>query len=182
MQDPLFDKSTQEEFKAEYKAMVQHINKPSTLDRIARINAMIAAEECESKKNTDLQPPQPVRYFDRLPGETEEELIQRWRKGYMATNAPVDLRVTLDHDSPHEHNGYKGKDAPKPKTIGAFDITPDQIGLPPTTPMSQDLLISRFMPVVPEALRVILDNEAVVMEELAAGPAETEMQTEDIDM
>lgn len=185
MQHPQFDQSTREEFMEHFTEVSKQVANPQIRKRIAKINASILVDlekDAPFEHAVDVKAPEPPRYFDRLENETEAELIERWKNGYLSsTNAPTDERVTLDHPGESGYNGYSTK-ANSKKTLGAFDVKPEQLNLPSGTPMSQDLLISRFMPVVPEALRVILDNEAMVREELEAAPIETKMETEDTDM
>ena len=163
----------------------KRVSQPSFLQHIASLNSLIAAdleEEAQQKdkdevmdrpprQSIDLEPPKPVQYFERLPEETEEELIKRWKSGFLQYNAPIDQRVTLSHDDCHDYNGYSRpkiqKDAPN-----RFDhITPEQLGKQPIT---QDLILSRFLPVIPDALLVMMDDNATIAKDLNAHPVQME--------
>jgi hypothetical protein len=159
MQTSTFDQSTQEEFIQHFQELSQHLSDPNTLLRIKRVN----------DDSAPFYPRQ--RVFDALPGETEEELVARWKQGYLASPlAPSDLRASLAHSQTIEHTGFGTvKDSQKSQNFDDFVLNP----------VTQSLLLSRFMPVIPEALLVLNDNNDVVREELGAGPTEKTMELED---
>ena len=179
---PQIEDFAKNQFLGEHKEMVERIQNPEFLQRIERINRAMETEEEDiiPRPPTEVTPANPVRYFERLPGETESEMIQRWRQLFMKINAPIDQRANLNHQHPAECNGYPTANQTTITTRSneEFDVTPEMIGLPTNTTMSQDMLISRFMPIIPEALRIIPDDNATVALTLEAAPIERLMETD----